>query len=136
MTMDDIIYLEDGIEIIPVWKQCGERNPDWSKDEKWLWDTGEFTKHMLYVNKKRGHSAWWVWEKYERGHVIKEKDGSYTAHIHIGMTRSDQRGFKTLEEAARRVAKGRHNIDPDNPGLLFETTDGRYFDLNGDEYDR
>jgi hypothetical protein len=110
--MNDIIYLENGIEIIPIWKQCGERNSDWSKDEKWLWDTGDWTQHMLYVNKKDGHNAWWVWEKYERGHVIKEKDGSYTAHIHIDMGRSDKKGFKTLEEASRRVAIPKHHIKP------------------------
>lgn len=112
--MDDIIYLEDGIEIIPIWKQCGEGNPDWSEDEKWLWDTGDFTQHMLYVNKKDEwcRESWWVWRKYERGHVIKEKDGSYTAHIHIDMSRSDQKGFKTLEKAARRVSIPKHHIEP------------------------
>ena len=65
--------------------------------------------------------------------VIKEKDGTYTAHLHIGMTRSEVHGFKTVEDAARRVAISRHNIDPKNPGPLFVTKDGKYYDLNNEE---
>ena len=126
---DCIIYIEDGIEIIPTWKQCGERQSNWSTDEKWLWDTGEFTQHMLFVAgspeddqvDKFIDRVWWVWQKYERGHVVKENFGNYTAHIHIGMTRSEKKGFKTLEAAARRVAVPKHHLEPGQVGLRFVT---------------
>lgn len=123
-----IIYLEDGIEIIPAWKQCGKRDTNWSKDEKWLWDSGAFTQHMLYVispederSDKFIDGVWWIWQKYERGHVIKESLENYTAHIHIGMTRSEKKGFKTLEAAARRVTVPKHHLEPGQVGLRFVT---------------
>jgi len=123
------------IEIIPAWKQCGDRNPEWSDDKKWLWDSGSFTQHMLFVNSNEifVNKQWLVWKKYERGEVRLEEDGTYTAHLHVGMTRSEIHGFKTIEEAACRVAVGKHYIDPNNPGLLFVTNSGKYYDLNGDE---
>jgi len=132
---DDIVCLEDGLEVIPVWKQCGEINSKWSEDEKWLWDSGSYTQHMLYVNPDKIYvnACWWVWKDYELGSVSKAKDGTYTAHIHISMTRSEVYGFKTIEEAAHRLAVGKHDIDPNNPGLLFKTTDGSYYDLNNDK---
>jgi len=131
---DDIVYLDNGIEIIPAWKQCGDRNPNWSDDEKWLWDSGGFTQHMLFINSNDMfvNKQWCIWEKYERGYVRLEEDGTYTAHLHIEMTRSEVYGFKTVEEAARRVAVGRHTIDQWNTGPLFVTKDGKYYDLNGD----
>jgi hypothetical protein len=131
----DIVHLNGGIEVIPVWKQCGKRNPNWSKDEKSLWDSGDYTQHMLYVNPAELYvnADWWVWKGYELGNVSKEIDGTYTAHIHIVMTRSEVHGFKTIDSAAYRLAVGKHDINPNNPGMLFKTTDGRYYDLNGDE---
>jgi hypothetical protein len=105
--MNEIIYFDDGTEIIPVWKQCGERDPNWSDDEKWLWDSGGWTQHMLYVNKEKINvgRAWWVWKEYERGTISLDKNGIYNAHFHVEMTRWDEYGFKTLEETARRLVE-------------------------------
>lgn len=132
---DDIIYLENGIEIIPAWKQCGTIDDTWTEDEKWLWNTGEFTQHTLRISDKEifVKRHWYVWKNGECGTIVKENDGTYTAHIHILMTRSTIRGFSTLEEAARRLSIGRHTIDKNNPGPLFKTADGKYYDLNNDE---
>ena len=45
----DIFYVDD-FEVVPTWKQCGKYDPNWSDDEKFLWEAGGCDYHMEYVN--------------------------------------------------------------------------------------
>lgn len=131
----DIVKIGD-LEIIPTWKQCGEPDPNWSETERWLWDTGDFGQHAVILNSapQFWERHWIIWYKGECGHVSLEDDGTYTAHIKIEMTRSCQRGFKTLEEAAIRVT-GPHAESYTGSSIVFEMKDGSVVPL-GELYTR
>lgn len=110
------IYVYKGVEIVPIWKQCGE--PGWDniknnkeklfKDDEgnfvtcseWLWKSGDFSKHMESLNRDRFEDGWYVWKKYLRGWISLEKDDKFRSIGRADMCEWDSpKNYTTVEEA-------------------------------------
>ena len=105
----DIFYV-DGFEVVPAWKQCGEYDPNWSDDEKFLWNSGNYDYHMEYLpvgapdfEKDFFEKYWYVWKGCACGQLSLRPNGTYQAHMKDGMIGWDSGYYETLEGAIRYV---------------------------------
>ena len=107
--MDDkykeIFYIDE-FEIVPKWKQCGEYNPDWSDDEKYLWNSGCYDHHMELVSlgnpeqdKRYAEKCWYVWKDHWRGNIVIHDNGQFTAEMKEVMMGWSSPPYDTLEGA-------------------------------------
>ncbi len=105
----DIFYVGE-YEIVPVWKQCGEYDPNWSDDEKSLWNSGQYDYHMEYIpigdpgfEKYYLESYWYVWKKHRCGCLSLRPNGKYQAHMKDVMIGWDSPYYNTMEEVIQYI---------------------------------
>lgn len=101
----DICYI-DGFEVVPKWKQCGEYDPNWSEDQKYLWNSGCCDHHMELVSlndpekdKKYFEKCWYVWKDHWCGYIVIHDDGAFTAEMKEVMIGWSSPKYNSIEGA-------------------------------------
>lgn len=80
------IFFKEGFEVVPKWKQCGKYNPDWSEDNKYLWNSGEYDHHMELVGPNDPDTSyfeklWYAWDNGVAGLIRKVDDDKYISEM-------------------------------------------------------